>query len=282
MKCGQHAGLWRLPPVQNQYFHVARSRTSLPRMDGYGQFCTVARGAEVFGERWTPLVVRELLCGSTRFNDIHRGVPRMSATLLSQRLRRLEKIGVLRRERRGSIWEYRLTAAGEELRPIVLALGHWGARWIGSRLKRDQLDAGFLMWDIRRFARIDQFPRGRTVVLFSLTDARSGERKWWLVVDNGEAELCRDDPGHELTLIVESSVRALTEVWTGDRQPDDVLRTREIRVQGPRQEAQALWRWLGRSAFADTRAASPHALRPENASRTGKATRQAVNDQVPT
>lgn len=251
-------------------------------MDGYGQFCTVARGAEVFGERWTPLVVRELLCGSTRFNDIHRGVPRMSATLLSQRLRRLEKIGVLRRERRGSIWEYRLTAAGEELRPIVLALGHWGARWIGSRLKRDQLDAGFLMWDIRRFARIDQFPRGRTVVLFSLTDARSGERKWWLVVDNGEAELCRDDPGHELTLIVESSVRALTEVWTGDRQPDDVLRTREIRVQGPRQEAQALWRWLGRSAFADTRAASPHALRPENASRTGKATRQAVNDQVPT
>lgn len=234
-------------------------------MDGYGQFCTVARGAEIFGERWTPLVVRELLCGSTRFSDIRRGVPRMSATLLSQRLKRLEEAGVVRRERCGAVWEYRLTPAGEELRPIVLALGHWGARWIGSRLKRDQLDAGFLMWDIRRFAQLDEFPIGRTVIFFELTDARSGERRWWLVVDRARdganADLCRDDPGHELTLIVESSVLALTEVWTGDRAADDVLRAREIRVQGPRREAQSLWRWLGRSAFAQTRAASPFAAR---------------------
>jgi DNA-binding HxlR family transcriptional regulator len=113
-------------------------------MTDYGQFCTVARGAEIFGERWTPLVVRELLCGSTHFNDIRRGVPRMSATLLAERLRKLEEMGVVRRVRGGDGWEYRLTPAGEELRPIVLAIGHWGARWIGSRLRRDQLDAGFL------------------------------------------------------------------------------------------------------------------------------------------
>ena len=128
-------------------------------MINYGQFCTVARGAEVFGERWTPLVVRELLCGSTRFNDIRRGVPRMSATLLAQRLRKLEEIGVVQRVRGGSANEYRLTAAGEELRPIVMALGHWGARWIGSRLQPGQLDAGFLMWDVRRFVQLDEFPR---------------------------------------------------------------------------------------------------------------------------
>ena len=142
-------------------------------MIDYGQFCTVARGAEVFGERWTPLVVRELLCGSTRFNDIRRGVPRMSATLLAQRLRKLEEIGVVKRVASGgAVAEYHLTGAGEELRPIVMALGHWGARWIGSRLKRGQLDVGFLMWDIRRFVHLDKFPKNRPVVIhFRFTDA---------------------------------------------------------------------------------------------------------------
>jgi DNA-binding HxlR family transcriptional regulator len=222
----------------------------------YGQFCTVARGAEVFGERWTPLVVRELLCGSTHFNDIRRGVPRMSASLLALRLRRLEEIGVVRRISNGRIVEYQLTAAGEELRPIVMALGHWGARWIGSRLKRGQLDAGFLMWDIRRFVQLDAFPRERRVVIhFRFPDAPRGERVWWLVVESGVADLCRDDPGHELTLIVESSVRALTEIWTGDRGAEEVVQSGDLRVQGPSREARDLWRWLGRSAFAETRVA---------------------------
>ena len=122
-------------------------------MDNYGQFCTVARGAEALCERWTPLVVRELLCGSRRFNDLHRGVPRISTSLLAHRLRHLEDIGVVRRSASGKVWEYSLTEAGEELRPIIMALGHWGARWIGSRLRDDELDAGLLMWDIRRFVR---------------------------------------------------------------------------------------------------------------------------------
>ena len=223
-------------------------------MIDYGQFCTVARGAEVFGERWTPLVVRELLCGSTRFNDIRRGVPRMSPSLLAQRLRKLEEIGVVRRVASG---EYHLTGAGEELRPIVMALGHWGARWIGSRLKRGQLDAGFLMWDIRRFVRLDEMPRNRCVVIhFRFTDAHAGERRWWLVVENGSADLCRDDPGREVTLVVESTVLALTEIWTGDREPAEVIATGALRVNGAPRDARDLWRWLGRSAFADTRAAS--------------------------
>src|SRR5688572_24071247 len=161
-------------------------------MIDYGQFCTVARGAEVLGEPWTPLVVRELLCGSTRFNEIHRGLPRMSATLLTQRLRKLEEVGVLERRTVGRVSEYRLTSAGEELRPIVLALGHWGARWIGSRLRQDQLDAGFLMWDIRRFARLDEFPPRRVVVHFRFTDAGPAEREWWLVVEDHVPDLCRD------------------------------------------------------------------------------------------
>jgi len=225
-------------------------------MTDYGQFCTVARGAEIFGERWTPLVVRELLCGSTRFNDIRRGVPRMSATLLAQRLRKLEEMGVVRRVRGDGGWEYRLTPAGEELRPIVLQIGHWGARWIGSRLRRDQLDAGFLMWDIRRFAQINEFPRGRRVVIhFHFRDAGPRERRWWLVVENGETDLCRDDPGHELTLIVEATVRALTEIWTGDSNPKTELTAGHLRVAGAQRDARDLWRWLGRSMFAPSRAA---------------------------
>ena len=226
-------------------------------MIDYGQFCTVARGAEVLGELWTPLVVRELLCGSRRFNDIRRGVPRMSATLLVQRLRKLEEMGVVERHKGAAGWEYHLTAAGEELRPIVVGIGHWGARWIGSRLKRQQLDAGFLMWDIRRFAQIDKFPAGQRVVIpFHFTDAPRGEKLWWLVVENRTTDLCRDDPGHEVSVVVESTVRALTEIWTGDSDPEREIRSGELRVQGAGRGGQVLWRWLGRSMFAPTRVAA--------------------------
>lgn len=222
----------------------------------YGQFCTVARGAEVLCERWTPLLLRELLCGSKRFNDLRRGLPRMSTSLLAQRLKRLEEFGIVQRAAAGKVWEYRLTPAGEALRPIVMALGHWGARWIGSRLRDEALDAGLLMWDIRRFARIAEFPARPVVIQFRFRDARSGERVWWLVVEDGLSDLCRDDPGRELTLVVDSTVRALTEIWSGDRTPQQVLQSRELRVDGASRDAQDLWRWLGTSAFAPTRHAA--------------------------
>ena len=219
----------------------------------YGQFCTVARGAEIFGERWTPLVIRELMCGSTRFNDLRRGLPRISATLLAQRLRSLEKLGVVKRTLSPQGPEYRLTPAGEELKPIVLALGHWGARWVGSRLKSHELDAGLLMWDIRRFAHRELFPRQRTVIQFQFSDARAGERRWWLVAKDGDIDLCRDDPGHEVTIIVDATVRGLTEIWSGDRTPEEVMRAREVRVLGNAHDARHLWRWIGVSTFAPTR-----------------------------
>jgi len=223
-------------------------------MPDYGQFCTVARGAEVFGELWTPLVIRELLCGSRRFNDIRRGVPRMSPTLLARRLRKLQEMGILERRRGAEGWEYHLTAAGEELRPIVVNLGHWGARWIGSRLKREQLDAGFLMWDIRRFARMEEFPKDRRVVIhFRFRDAPPAERAWWLVVENATTDLCRDDPGHELDVIVESTVRSLTEIWTGDSDPGSEMAAGRLRVAGGGRNGATLWRWLGRSLFAPSR-----------------------------
>jgi len=227
-------------------------------MADYGQFCTVARSAEVLGELWTPLVVREILCGSHRFNDIRRGVPRMSQTLLAKRLRKLEEARVIERRRGAGGWEYHPTQAGEDLRPIVVAMGHWGARWIGSRLGKEQLDAGFLMWDIRRFARLDAFPKQRrTVVHFRFRDGRAGERAWWLVVENDAADLCRDDPGHEPDVIVEATVRALTEIWTGDSDPQTEISAGRLAVTGGGRGGAALWRWLGRSMFAPSRRAAP-------------------------
>jgi DNA-binding HxlR family transcriptional regulator len=226
---------------------------------GYGQFCTVARAAEVLCERWTPLLVRELMCGSRRFNDLHRGVPRMSTSLLAQRLRQLEDQGVVRRTAAGKVWEYSLTEAGEELRPIVMALGHWGARWIGSRLRDDQLDAGLLMWDVRRFVQLQAFPQAPVIIHFHFPDARSGEKHWWLVVEGGVADLCRDDPGRELTLVVQCSVRALTDVWSGERTPQEVLLAGELRVLGASTDAERFWVWLGTSAFAPTRLARRNA-----------------------
>ncbi len=221
--------------------------------NSHGQFCTVARSAEVLCERWTPLVLRELLCGSRRFNDLHRGVPRMSSSLLAQRLRRLEEFGVVRRCAAGKVWEYSLTPAGEDLRPIIMALGHWGARWVGTRLRREELDAGLLMWDVRRSVRLEEFPAAPVVVHFRFRDARAGERLWWLVVENGAADLCRDDPGRELSLVVDATVRGLTEVWTGDRAPADALQSGTVRVEGAPRDAASVWRWLGASAFAPTR-----------------------------
>ena len=221
--------------------------------NSHGQFCTVARSAEVLCERWTPLVLRELLCGSRRFNDLHRGVPRISSSLLSQRLRRLEEFGVVQRTALGNVWQYSLTPAGEDLRPIIMALGHWGARWIGSRLRKDELDAGLLMWDMRRSVRIEAFPAAPVVVQFRLRDARAGVRHWWLVVENGAADLCRDDPGRDVTLVVDATLRGLTEVWTGDRTPDEALASGAVRVDGARRDADRLWTRLGLSAFAPTR-----------------------------
>jgi hypothetical protein len=160
---------------------------------------------------------------------------------------------VVKRTRSKHGHEYHLTPAGEDLKPIVRALGHWGARWVGSRLKNHELDAGLLMWDIRRFAHRELFPHQRTVIQFLFSDARAGERSWWLVVEDGEVDLCRDDPGHDVTIVVDSTVRGLTEIWSGDRTPEEVMRKREVRVQGNSRDTRSLWRWIGASPFAPTR-----------------------------
>lgn len=230
-------------------------------MSSYGQFCPVSKAAEVFAERWTPLVVRELLMGSHRFSDLRRGVPLMSPTLLSQRLKSLEAAGIIEArqsaDRHGR--EYHLTPAGEEFRPIVEALGAWGVRW--ARNERDiERDPAILMWDMRRRLAVDRFPDGRTVVLFNFPDATKGKRAWWLVVTGGEVDLCLSDPGYPVDLQVTSRVQSMIDVWSGDERIGDAIRSEAIALEGPWRLRQAFPSWLLLSVFAGV-------PRPESESR---------------
>ena len=225
-------------------------------MTRYGQFCPVAKAAEVLAERWTPLVLRELVCGSHCFSHLHRGVPLMSRSLLAQRLAQLEDAGVIRSvaKTRGRGREYFLTPAGEELRPLIEGLGRWGQRWARSRLGADDLDAGLLMWDIRRRMNTDRLPDRRVVVRFefrAVTKTIRGPATFWLILEPREVDLCLRDPGFEADLVVDADLAALTRAWLGDVRLTDAIRSGLVRVEGSSALVRAFPGWLALSGFAD-------------------------------
>jgi DNA-binding HxlR family transcriptional regulator len=219
-------------------------------MEGYGQYCPLAKGAEVFAERWTPLILRELLRGSTTFNDLHRGVPRMSRSLLSSRLKKLEACGVLKRRPRDGGIQYDLTRAGEELGPVVTQLGTWAQRWFRSTFAAGELDVGVLMWDIRGTVDANALPSIRTTVQFIFTDLPVSSRSWWLVNEAGEVDLCPVDPGDEAALQIRTTLRAMTRVWMGDLSMSAAQRSGQLTILGPRDLKRRLDTWLGLSPYA--------------------------------
>jgi DNA-binding HxlR family transcriptional regulator len=226
-------------------------------MTGYGQFCPVAKGAEIFAERWTPLVLRELLSGSTRFSDLHRGVPLMSRSLLSRRLKQLEQVGVVQRLEGPEGPQYHLTQAGSEFAPIVRQLGEWGQRWYRTRFDRDELDVGLLMWDMRRGVRPGEFPAGRTSVQFEFTDQPAPRRNWWLVSSGTQVDLCPVDPGFEVGLYVISDLATMTRVWMGEVPLTRAISSGQIEVTGERALRQRFQRWIGLSGFAGIEEVGP-------------------------
>jgi DNA-binding HxlR family transcriptional regulator len=221
-------------------------------MKGYGSFCPVAKASEVLTERWTLLVMRELLLGSRRFNDLRRGLPPMSPTLISKRLQTLQASGVIERVdvagRSGS--EYRLTRAGEELRPIIEAIGHWGQRWVRSDLSPDELDAGALMWYIHRHFRVDKMPASRVVMHLELTDEKH-LKHWWLVLHAPDVELCVDDPGFDVDIEMAVDLRSLTQIYIGDLSMQEALARHRVRARGSEHLLRDLPLWFARSKFAD-------------------------------
>ena len=215
-------------------------------MPGYGPFCPIAQAAEVLTERWTPLVIREMaLTGSRRFNDIQRGVPLMSSSLLSKRLRQLERAGIIERRTRtdGKGTEYHLTPAGEELGPVVAQIGLWSERWLRRPIFEETPDTGLLMWWIRGTVKTDALPAERTVVHYRFRGAPEKLRNFWLVLP--EADLCLSDPGFEVDVTVTSDATTLTAVWMGDLGVASALRSHTIELNGPRHLVRSFPQWFG-------------------------------------
>jgi DNA-binding HxlR family transcriptional regulator len=222
-------------------------------MPGYGQFCPIAQAAEVLTERWTPLVIRELaLTGSCRFNDIQRGVPLMSSSLLSKRLVELERSGIITRSRlqRERGHSYRLTPAGEALGPLVLGLGTWSREWLKREVTDEDADPALLMWDMHRNLRLDRLPQERLVTFFRFRDAPEKKRAWWLVAERSGTDLCLTDPGFGVDLYVDAEARAMAEVWIGRLELGSAMRSRRVRVRGPEHLVRSLPEWLALNVFA--------------------------------
>jgi len=216
----------------------------------YGQFCPLAQATQLLCERWTLIVVRELVAGSTRFSEIQKGVPLMSPSLLSTRLKQLQKAGVIEINGAKRSYRYRLTKAGLELRPIVELLGAWGHRWAQSSLDDGDLDAGLLMWDMRRTIEPKYFPDSRVVVQFSYPDAPKGKQNWWLISENSEVDLCLDDRGFEIDLYIECSLKKMTEVWICKVSLSDAVTKKDVTLLGDPKLIENAEKWLSSSPLS--------------------------------
>jgi DNA-binding HxlR family transcriptional regulator len=220
-------------------------------MTSYGQFCPVAKATEIVGDKWTMLILRELLLGTCRFSDFQRSMSRISPTVLNKRLRMLEDKGVIIKKaisgRRGS--EYRLTSAGRELEPMIDNLAVWGMRWARGQMTDDELDVELLMWDIRRRIDPKSLPDGETVLCFTFSDLDK-YKTWWLVIDGDDIDLCTEDPYKDVDLYVTSTVRTMIEVWEGDSDLRAAMRDDRIIAMGTRHLIRSMNDWFGFSAYA--------------------------------
>jgi DNA-binding HxlR family transcriptional regulator len=224
-------------------------------MKSYGQYCSIARTLDVLGERWSLLVVRELLCGSRRFGEIRRGIPRISRTMLSARLRELVDLAVVARDDGSEGPTYALTDSGRELEGVVRELGVWGQRWLPRALAAEELDAEALLWDMHRRVQASTLPRSPIVVRFEIVDAGRGGTVRYLLLRTTEVSLCAENPGFPEELIVRSRLRTLVAWWRGD------LTLAKARSEGMKLEGRTTWvqgfeRWFQRYLFADVRPAN--------------------------
>ena len=229
-------------------------------MRSYGQFCPISKAAEVFCERWTPLILRDLGKGVSRFSELQRGVARASPTLLSRRLRELEVEGLLERRRpnSGRGWTYHLTAAGQDLMPLVHALGVWGQKWSRRELMDHELDAGLLLWAMERGSHPDAFGAGRSVVQLTFRERPARWRHYWFVGENGATQLCITDPDFEVDLYLTTTLRDMIYIWRGDLSLDTALSQGRLEAIGKAQARSALPRWLARSRLADVKSDRPN------------------------
>ena len=227
-------------------------------MTNYGQFCPVAQALEIVGERWTLLVVRELLCGNYRFGEIMQGLPLISRSVLSQRLKSLEDAGLLERRQSGGRHNtvYKLTEAGRELEPLVMGLGVWGQRWSNRDYDAQDLDPGLMMWDLRRRLDLDRIPERQVVVMFWYRDVATRRSRYWLRIKRPEVDLCLTNPGFPVELNVETTIRTMVDVWMGNRDLREALRSGALKLEGPSSLVRAFPSWLLLSTFSRVESAA--------------------------
>jgi DNA-binding HxlR family transcriptional regulator len=220
----------------------------------YNQFCPVAMAAEIIGTRWTIILLREFVAGSKRFNELRRGVPRMSPALLSKRLKDLEQAGIVTRKRVANepgVFEYLLTDSGRELAPVVMAVGSWGHAWIKTKSSLDNLDPNLLMWDIRRNIDPKPMPKRRNVIQIIFKGLPAAQKNWWLIVDPDEGtDLCSVDPGFDVDLYISTDLRTMTEIWMGYTTLAQAKSSERLNVTGSKQLESAMKTWLKLSPFA--------------------------------
>lgn len=221
-------------------------------MKGYGQFCPVAKAAELFCRKWTPLIVRDLAGGPLRFSEIQRGVPLMSPALLSRRLKELVQEGVVTKTRIPGKRDhaYALSESGRELVPAVITLGTWGQRWTRRELARDEVDLGLFIWAFQRSVHPEAFGDRRTVVQLEISDQPASKRRWWFVNDSGRVDLCLEDPGHDVDLYVTGTLRDLILLWRGDLKLRQAISDGRLDVHGTTRVRRAFSRWFGVSLLA--------------------------------
>lgn len=221
-------------------------------MKSYGQFCPVAKASELFCERWTPLIIRDLALGARRFSELRRGVPLMSPTLLSRRLKQLEAEGIVERRkndgRRGHT--YHLTEAGAEFAPLVEALGVWGQRWSRRELVEGEIDLGLLVWGLERGVDPNAFGHKRTLVLLTLTDQPKDKQVWRFLNTDGRCQLCLDDPGFEVDLYLTATLPDMIYVLRGDLPLAHALDTGRLEAHGTTTVTRRLKMWLNLSPLA--------------------------------
>jgi DNA-binding HxlR family transcriptional regulator len=237
--------------VMDKYKICSRSWCSIKGVNlvqTYGQFCPLAQATQLLCERWTLLLIREFMAGSTRFSDLQRGVPLMSPTLLSARLKHLVNSGII--EHVEGNHAYQLTQAGKELQPVVEMLGVWGHHWAQTDLNRGDLDAGLLMWDMRRSVDPAIFPAHRVIVQFEYPDAARGTRDWWLISEDGNVDLCLKDPGYDVDVVIKCPLKVMTAIWTCQKGFNESAKKGEVVVMGDPVLAGKLQGWLRASALS--------------------------------
>ena len=215
-------------------------------MKSYAEYCPVAMGAEAIGDRWTPLILRELMCGSTRFSDISRGIPRMSRSLLAQRLKQMERVGIIER-RPGPT--YHLSPSGEELGQVVMGIGDWAMRWVFGDPAKEHRDGAHLMWRVRQRVVTEALPDKRTVVQFDFRGADRGSRIWLLLEPTG-ATVCERDEGFQVDLLVRADLHEIMRVWAGRSTWKEAQKDGHLSLEGPRDLVRDFPSWFALSPFA--------------------------------